>query len=77
MDFKKPGDACTKPKSSGDKHDQEEVPFEVERLENEVHNHGASQVETAEETQYVKENEETDNDYLIARDMTRRVINSP
>lgn len=53
MDFKKSDDTCINPRISKEECDQEEVPIEVEHIENKVHNHEANHDDIAEEAQDV------------------------
>ena len=53
--------------------EQEEIHVEVEHVDIELHN----PYEVMEEAKVDVENEETDNDYLMAREVSRRVIKPP
>lgn len=56
-----------------DELEQEEILVEVEHSDDELYNPN----EVEEETQVANEYEVTDNDYLLARDRLKRVINPP
>lgn len=75
MDFKKNYDGVASQKISEEEERKEEVLVKVERLGNEVHNE--NQYEVLKEAQDAEENEETVDDYLLAEDKLRRVIQPP
>lgn len=71
--FKKTDDASWNTKISVEELEHEEIPVEVEHIDVELHNPN----EFEEEAQTIDEDEETNNDYLLARDNARRVIKPP
>ena len=71
--FKKTGDAGRSAEISDEELEQVEIPVEVEHSDAELHDPD----EVEEETEAAVEDEETDNDYLLARDRSRRVIKPP
>ena len=73
MAFKKIDDAGRNAEISEEELEQEEILVEVEHSDAELHNPD----EVEEEARVTDEDEETGNDYLLARDMPIKVIKPP
>lgn len=73
MTFKKTDDIGQSTKISVEELEHEDISVEVEHSDYELHN----SYEVKDEAQVVDEDKETINDYLLARDMSRRVIKPP
>lgn len=73
MTFKKTNDVSRSMKISVEELEQKVFHVEVEHVDVDLHN----PYEVEEETQAVDENKETDNDYLLERDKSRRVSKPP
>ena len=73
MDFKKTDDVSRSAETSDKELEQGEIPVEVEHSDAELHNPD----EVKQEAEDAVEDEETVDDYLQARDRSRRVIKPP
>lgn len=73
MAFKKTGDACLSVEIYGEELESGEIFIEVEHSHAELHD----PYKVEEEEKDSSEIEETIDDYLLARDMSRRVIKTP
>ena len=72
MAFKKNDDVGRSAELSDEELKQVEIPIEVEHVDSELHI-----LDKVKEAEYADEVKEISNDYLLARDRTRRVIKPP